>query len=217
MLNFKLLHSLMIAGLFAVGGVAHAAVIDFGSLKSASSGYTAPDSFASDSFAQLKAFNMGGGVWKFKLAVNDNVLSSFGDNAFLKLVNLDFTVNPASLPESTLVKSNAGGVSSVSSKDGNGKKIDFSTVFGSAGDRLSQNDWVTWTVSGLDPDSKLKKKNLSIVVAGIDGGYHATYSPSVPAITSNFAPIVSAVPEPVTYAMLLAGLGLIGFSARRRA
>lgn len=27
---------------------------------------------------------------------------------------------------------------------------------------------------------------------------------------------VAAVPEPETYAMLLAGLGLIGFSARRR-
>ena len=32
----------------------------------------------------------------------------------------------------------------------------------------------------------------------------------------NDAPFISAVPEPETYAMLLAGLGLIGFTARRR-
>lgn len=30
------------------------------------------------------------------------------------------------------------------------------------------------------------------------------------------APVVSAIPEPETYAMMLAGLGLLGFSARRR-
>ncbi|HEX5126813.1 MAG TPA: FxDxF family PEP-CTERM protein [Rhodocyclaceae bacterium] len=29
--------------------------------------------------------------------------------------------------------------------------------------------------------------------------------------------VIAAVPEPQTYAMLLAGLGLIGFIARRRA
>ena len=36
------------------------------------------------------------------------------------------------------------------------------------------------------------------------------------AIGATFAGTVSAVPEPDTYAMLLAGLGLIGFTARRR-
>ncbi len=43
--------------------------------------------------------------------------------------------------------------------------------------------------------------------------------PSVP-IAANFnfpdTPVVAAVPEPETYAMMLAGLGLIGFSACRR-
>ncbi|HQY23214.1 MAG TPA: FxDxF family PEP-CTERM protein, partial [Gammaproteobacteria bacterium] len=34
--------------------------------------------------------------------------------------------------------------------------------------------------------------------------------------TASYAVALSAVPEPETYAMLLAGLGLIGFSIRRR-
>ena len=42
----------------------------------------------------------------------------------------------------------------------------------------------------------------------INGEYDGT-------ITFNFGP-VAAVPEPETYAMLLAGLGLLGFAARRR-
>ncbi|MEK7708235.1 MAG: FxDxF family PEP-CTERM protein, partial [Pseudomonadota bacterium] len=43
--------------------------------------------------------------------------------------------------------------------------------------------------------------------SGATGGQFASY-----AGTMNISPI----PEPETYAMLLAGLGLIGFSARRR-
>lgn len=39
--------------------------------------------------------------------------------------------------------------------------------------------------------------------------------PSAPITVNLDAPAVSAVPEPETYAMMLAGLGLIGFSARR--
>ncbi|MEG1324253.1 MAG: FxDxF family PEP-CTERM protein, partial [Janthinobacterium sp.] len=34
--------------------------------------------------------------------------------------------------------------------------------------------------------------------------------------TGTFASPVAAVPEPETYAMMLAGLGLVGFMARRR-
>jgi hypothetical protein len=41
------------------------------------------------------------------------------------------------------------------------------------------------------------------------GGYSGDEGISVP-------PVVTPVPEPETYAMLLAGLGLIGFMVRRR-
>ncbi len=45
------------------------------------------------------------------------------------------------------------------------------------------------------------------IVAGMEGGRTTL---------SGIATSVSAVPEPETYAMMLAGLGLLGFAARRR-
>lgn len=82
--------------------------------------------------------------------------------------------------------------------------IDYGTAFGQgAGNRLSQDDRVSWNASGLNDGSILS--NIPVHVQGIGEGYSAKYTP-----------IVTAVPESETYAMLLAGLGLIGFSARHR-
>ena len=206
----KMFYSLVAAGLLAFGNVAHAAVYDFGSLLTASSGYTAPDSFASDPFAQLQTTDNGSGVWTMLLSINNNLFSSFGDSAFLGSMSFDFTPDPSSLPVSTFLASNDGGVTSVKSTNGTGKSglsdIDFGTKFGKgASNRLSQNDWVQWSISGLPQDSSLTNMYVKVQGIGENGKLSAKYTP-----------IVTAVPEPGTYAMLLAGLGLIGFSARHR-
>ena len=205
----KIFYSLVVAGLLAFGNVAHASVYNFGSLLTASSGYTAPNSFASDPFAQLQTTDNGSGVWTFLLNINNNLFSSFGSSAFLGSMSFDFTPDPTNQPVSTFLGSNVGGVTSVTSTNGTGLSgltdIDFGTAFGlGAGNRLSQNDWVSWNVSGLPLGSSLT--NMYVKVQGIgEEGYSAKYTP-----------VATAVPEPGTYVMLLAGLILIGYSARHR-
>jgi len=208
MKSFKLICFSVVAGLLAVSGVARAAVYDFGSLLTASSGYSAPNSFASNPFARLSATDIGGGNWTFELSLNNNLFSSFGTGAFIGSMSFDFTPDPINKPVSTFISSNLGGVTSVKSTSGTGLSgltdIDFGTAFGQrASNRLSQSDWVRWSVSGLYLGSSLT--NMYLHVQGIDGGYSAKYTP-----------VVSAVPEPETYAMFLVGIALVGFSARRR-
>lgn len=207
MCRSKMLYSLVVAGLLAFSNVTHAAVYEFGSLLTASSGYTAPNNFALHPFAQLAATDNGGGTWTFELSINNNLFSSFGTNAFIGSMSFDFTPDPVSKPISTFIASNVTGVTSVTSTSGTGLSgltdIDFGTKFGlGSNNRLSQNDWVKWSTSGLKLGSSLT--NMYVHVQGIDGGYSAKYTP------------LSPVPEPETYAMMLAGLGLIGFTARRR-
>lgn len=205
----KKFYSLVVAVLLAFSNTSHATVYDFGNLLTASSGYTAPNSFESAPFAQLSATDNGGGVWSFMLSINNNLFSSFGSSAFIGSMSFDFSPDPFGQPVSTFIGSNVGGVNSVSSTNGTGLSgltdIDFGTKFGqNSGNRLSQNDWVQWSVSGLTSVSSLTNMYLHVQGIGTEG-YSAKYTP-----------IVTPVPEPETYAMLLAGLGLIGFAARRR-
>ena len=48
-------------------------------------------------------------------------------------------------------------------------------------------------------------------------GQYLQWSHNQPALLNNTAVLITAVPEPETYALMLAGLGLVGFAARRRA
>lgn len=204
---FKMAYSIAVASMLVFSNVTHAAVYDFGSLLTSSAGYSAPNSFASDPFAQLTATDSGGGVWTFTLNIKNNLFSSFGDDAFIGSISFDFTPDPLLQPTSTFIASNVDGVTSVYSTNGTGLSglpdIDFGTQFGRGSrNRLSEDDWVNWSVSGLSGSSLT---NLYLKVQGIDGGYSAKYTP-----------VTTPVPEPETYAMILAGLGLIGFTARRR-
>lgn len=221
MCRSKTLYSLVVAGLLAFGSSAHAAVTttyDFGVLL-ATDCFNAPNSFASDPFAHLDATDEGSGVWTFKLNISNDLFSYFGDDAFIGSMSFDFTPDPGvSKPPTTFLGSNVSGVTSVKSTSGTGLSgltdIDFGTQFGKGSkNRLSENDWVKWSVSGLYPGSSLT--NMYVHVQSIDkqgtGGFCNSGDCS-----AKYTPIVTAVPEPETYAMMLAGLGLLGFSARRR-
>lgn len=58
---------------------------------------------------------------------------------------------------------------------------------------------------------------LSLLATGNVIGAGGSYAGSITATPTFAGPPVSPVPEPETYAMMLAGLGLLGFAARRKA
>lgn len=179
-LNNKVAHALLAAGLLAASSASHAAVttLYFGSLLKASTGYTAPNDFLLQPFANLETVNSGN-VWNFTLSINNNLFSSFGNNAYISSVSFDFNPDPINQPVSSFTSSNVGGVHSVTSTNGGSayglSDIDFGTEFGKGSkNRLSQNDYVSWNVSGL---SGTKFVNMYIDVEGIGNGYSAKYTP----------------------------------------
>jgi hypothetical protein len=70
--------------------------------------------------------------------------------------------------------------------------------------------FLTYGVNDVSIDGTLKLTVLSESFGGKGAGFGGSVGVSVPQT-------ISPVPEPETYAMMLAGLGLLGFAARRKA
>lgn len=220
MFKSKLLHSLLIAGALAASGTAQAAnyVWGFGDLLSATySPAPTNTTFYSSPFAHLYADDgNGSGTWTFTLQIENQLFASFGSNAYIQKLAMDFTPDPVATPQATFLGSSVTGVTGVQMGNNPGvmgglTDIDFGSNFGlGAAERLgagNQTDWVSWSLSGL---GGLNYVNQYVKVRGIadsSGGYSNN---------AYYTPVTYPVPEPETYAMLLAGLGLLGFTARRR-
>jgi hypothetical protein len=203
----KLIYSLVTACFFAYSSLAVAQVYEFTYLFTGSQNYEAMDSYKSTSFAQLAAPDSGGAVWRPELSIKNKLFGSFEDEAYIGSMSFDFTSDPKLQPIS--IAGNTAGAVSVSRTRGAAQSgltdIDLGFQFGQGGrNRLYKSDWVKWSNSGLNPNSSLTSKFLHL--QGIDDNYSAKSKPI----------IAYPVSEPETYTMLLAGLGLIGFTARRR-
>ena len=202
----KLFLTLAIAGFLAFSGAAQAVTTTTYTYGSFLTGYAGAPT--TPNFASLVAIDNKNGIWNFTLTINNSLFSAFGNNAYIGSMSFDFNPDPVNRNlKTTFLGSNIGGVRSVGLTSANGNSglsdIDFGTKFGQgSGNRLSQNDYVSWSISGL---SSSIYTNSYVHVQGAIGGGSAKYTP-----------IMSAIPEPETYAMMLAGLGLLGFTARRR-
>jgi hypothetical protein len=174
----------------AIGSNAQAASYHFGHLLSGGG----PSNIH---FADLEINDLGSGHWSFFLHNID--LSAFGSGAFIGSLAVD-GVTPSSV---TTVA--GGGVSTVSKNPGGGPggSFDFRYDFGRGSDKLKTGESVSWNAFGLGSSHLPISGELALHVQG------TKFSP-------DSAWYISPVPEPETYAMLLAGLGLIGFSARSR-
>ncbi|MEP7099924.1 MAG: FxDxF family PEP-CTERM protein [Burkholderiales bacterium] len=101
---------------------------------------------------------------------------------------------------------------SVDSSAIGGQDIDFTSILIMQG----ASTVATFANSGTDAQEHytlgqtlLAAGNYSLVITGLQ-------SPAAASYAGNLAVVAAPVPEPETYALLLAGLGVLGFVARRR-
>lgn len=179
------------------------------------------DGPASLNFASL-SFNDLSHV--FSLSVN-NAFSAFGSNAFIGAMAVDYSLKKK---ETINISNVLGGVNHVNFTKGGGPTgiYDFRFDFGNSNqDRLAKNETVSWTSNNFD-FSKLgtSPAPFALHVQGIGHGHeendndfnsHEFDDDEHEGLSSGWY-IPSAVPEPSTYAMMVAGIGMIFVIARRR-
>lgn len=204
----KSLMAAAIAVSFAgVAGSASAAQdysFDFGTLLSGS--YQPSGTFASMSVTSADDL-----TFTFSLTTYD-LNSLFTSGAFVSaaLFNTATGADPLSL---SFLSGDVSGVSLTTNPAQVGSiGFDFGALFPTNGNnggvsRLTANEQVSWSVTfGSAQTSLFADPPAALHVQGLtdNQGGSAWYTPTTP------------VPEPETYAMLLAGLGLVGAIARRR-
>lgn len=169
---------------------ASAATDSYGDLLSGS--YTPPASFATLSYSNV------GNVYNFTLTAAD-LDALFTTGAFIGAIAVDAAFTP------TVSNVSGGSPVSVSPGGGPGGIFDFRfDLTGPKQARLTANESVSWTATFANPVN-LTSSSFALHVQSLTDaqGGSAWYT-------------VSAVPEAETYAMLIAGMGLLGFMARRR-
>lgn len=190
----KLAISIIVTSALIFGSGAQANTYSFGQLLSG-------DGPANVHFADLSATDDGGGSWTFTLTTLD-LNAIFGADSFIGTMAVVGTKPSSSSTDL------GGGVTVVDPNNGGGPTgvFDFRYDFGSGGasDRLTANESVTWHVTGLGSDPLPLDGQLAL---------HVQATKFMP---EDSAWYISPVPEPETYAMLLIGLGLLSFAARRR-
>ncbi len=209
--------SLFAALIFGVSGPVAAGTIDysFGDILKPIGYYSPPDTWASLSVTSLG----GDGLqYQFTLTVDTNFGTLFGPNAYIS--SALFITESGASPEINIVSGSffSDGVEGIKATNQGGANFDFGECFGKNGGcghggdpgRLQTGESVTWTaqfsLTQGDP-FRFGTPAVTLHVADIAGQ----------GSTTSAWYTVSAVPEPEQYAMLLAGLCLIGtFAARRR-
>ena len=165
----------------------------------------------SSSFATLSSTQSADGRnYTFNLSLASNFGTLFSNaNAFVRQVIFN-TDNVDPISSSVRLASGAWGVTSISyNKNGpnvGGVTFDFSETFGGgSSNRLTAGETVQWYSNFRNPTNFVTPEfALHVQSIGSNGS------------SGWYIPTVTPIPEPETYALMLAGLGLLGFHARRR-
>jgi len=196
---------------------AYSGVFNFGDLLTG----TGP---SSATFAQLSISSLDDKNYDFDLKIGNNLNSVFYGNTgtFVSSLRVDTTSNDD--PTSSEIFLGSWGVAEVrlntSTSNSGGINWDFIDSFCGSGNacnpndaasRLTQGEEVKWTTTFADAQGSQPFENPGFLlkvqgytIPGTSGTTSAEYVPLNP------------IPEPETYAMLLAGLGLLGLAMRRR-
>ncbi len=163
--------------------------------------------------------------------INPVFATAFQAGAYVDALAVNYNNGAPGNPAPVAASGISGGVSVVSANSSNGPNSGndpFTWNIGNGANRLTNNESVTWTASGLNI-SWLVNYNPTPILTGNgtfalhvlnrgQGGDHEGEFEGQDSGTNSWykATLVTAVPEPETYAMMLAGLGLTGFMVRRR-
>ena len=210
-----LLQPLAVAALFALSGASHAALTSFATSASFLSGLTAvgTDGFAGLSIVSTTPSPLArattGTVYNYSAAASSSTFfgaGTPGDPWLSTNIATDSITFSGFSPSVRAIGANFFG------SDINGTfaagNVTISAL-DSLGATLSQ------TITGATVSSFLGFKSTgtitSLTIAAVQGA-----TPLWPTVDNLSLGQLAAVPEPETYAMLLAGLGVVGFMARRR-
>lgn len=159
-------------------------------------------------------------VSKFTLSLSENFATFFNTGAFVGSLAVGYETEDH-LPVVTRVVA-GGGVAEVGVSNGSGPDgdFDFRYTFGGGSDKLTSGETVSWY---SEASSGFNKKGKPFTIASFNVESFEEGALHVQGITgykntSGWYEMdeVSPVPEVNTSAMMLMGLGLMGFIARRR-
>ena len=211
--NKKSLTALTVAlGFLAVVGTAQASQFDLYFSNSGTFAGTAPSTPSNPNEVWATAnFNDGGGTGTVLLTMN--VLNNLSSGAYVN----DWYFNVSS-SLSGMTHSSGIMASSVDFGPGNhfadgGGNYDFEIHFNtSSPGNLGQGLQSVYTLTGTG----ITASSFNLLSDSHGGNGIHLGAVHVQGYESNSAWVAGAVPEPETYAMFMAGLGLMGFIARRR-